>query len=221
MYKVTVGVCCYQQKEWLYRCLRSLASQTFPRQDFEVVIVNDDPDEDLRDVCDSFETDGLLNLRLINNAQNLGLPASLNRILSAALGQYFVRVDADDYVSRHFLYILSLFLDMNREYQAVTCDYRKVDEVGRPVSTHRFLDDPLACGVMFTYESLCNLRFYNKDFKMREGHELLKRFTEKYKICHLPFSLYRYRIHENNRTKDHATIAEYDALLGADSIPRK
>jgi len=213
MYKVTVGICCYQQKEWLYRCLRSLASQTFSNRDFEVLIVNDDPNDNIQDVCDSFEANGLLNIRVINNAKNLGLPASLNRILSASLGQNFVRVDADDYVSRHFLYLLTLFLDMNREYQAVTCDYRKVNEVGTPISTHRFEQEPIACGTMFTYESLCNLQFYNEDFKMREGHELLQRFAARHKIYHLPFPLYRYRVHENNRTNDHEKLATFDARL--------
>ena len=40
-------------------------------------------------------------------------------------------------------------------------------------------------GIMYTYESLANLGFYNEDFKMREGHELDKRFKEKYKIYYL------------------------------------
>ena len=209
MYKVTVGVCCYRQKEWLYRCLRSLTSQTFPHDQFEVIIVADDPEEDIEEVCEVFE-DEPLNYRLVRNSTNLGLPNSLNRILKKAKGQYFVRVDADDYVSAHFLYVLSLFLDMNRDYQAVTCDYRKVNEVGTPISTHRFVDEPVACGVMFTYESLCNLKFYSEGFKMREGHELLKRFSDRYKICHLPYPLYRYRMHENNRTKDAKEVEKFD-----------
>jgi hypothetical protein len=102
---------------------------------------------------------------------------------------------------------------MNRDYQAVTCDYRRVNEVGTPVSTHAFADEPIACGIMFTYEALCNLRFYDAEFKMREGHELLNRFAERYRVCHLPFALYRYRMHEANRTKDPVALEMYDALL--------
>lgn len=213
MYKVTVGVCCYRQKRWLYRCLRSLASQTLKHSDFEVIVVNDDPDENLDDVRETFEEDGLLTLRIVNNKSNQGLPASLNKILKKAKGQYFVRVDADDFVSQHFLYVLSLFLDLNREFQAVTCDYKKVDAVGVSLSKHVFVDEPIACGVMFTYESLCNIDFYNEQFRMREGHELLSRFKAKYQICHLPFPLYRYRIHEENRTHQTQEVARYDGLL--------
>ncbi|MDF1844561.1 MAG: glycosyltransferase family A protein [Rubripirellula sp.] len=214
MFKITIGVCCYQQKQWLYRCLRSLASQTMPHDQFEVLVVNDDPQQDLRDVQAAFEEDDTFNIRLINNQQNLGLPGSLNEILRRARGQYFVRVDADDYVSRHFLFVLSLFLDMNRDFQAVTCDYRKVNEVGTPLGTFRFQDEPIACGVMYTYEALCNLNFYNENYKMREGHELLRRFQERYQVSHLPFPLYRYRIHESNRTHNTEVLEKYDSQLG-------
>ena len=214
MYTTTVGVCCYRQKRRVYRCLRSLASQTVGVDDFEVVLVNDEPGESLVDVCETFSSDSLLNIRLINNARNLGLPASLNRILEVARGRYFVRVDADDYVSRHFLYVLSLFLRMNREYQAVTCDYKKVDEVGNAIVSQKFVEEPIACGVMFNYEALCNLEFYNEEYAMREGHELLKRFQRRYQICHLPFALYRYRMHEENRTNDKELVEEFDARLG-------
>jgi len=213
MYKVTVGICCYKQKQWLYRCLRSLASQTLANADFEVIVVNDDPEEDLSDVCEYTHVDPSFNIRLINNKSNQGLPSSLNTILRRAHGQYFVRVDADDYVSQHYLYVLSLFLDMNRDYQAVTCDYRKVNEVGTPISTHLFVEEPIGCGVMYTYEALCNLKFYNEDFKMREGHDLFQRFAEKYRVCHLPFALYRYRMHENNRTGNAEELKKYDERL--------
>ena len=110
MYKITVGISCYKQKRWLHRCLRSLVNQTIGKDSFEIVLVNDDPEERLEDVCNIFSEH--LNIRLINNEKNLGLPASLNKILQNSLGQYFVRVDSDDYVSRNFLFLSKLFLSL-------------------------------------------------------------------------------------------------------------
>ena len=72
----------------------------------------------------------------------------------------------------------------------------------------------IACGVMYTFESISNLGFYNEDFKMREGHELHKRFLERYKIYNLKMPLYRYRIHENNRTNNKKNTDKYDSKLG-------
>ena len=107
MYEITVAVCVYKQKHWLHRCLRSLTSQTLEKSRYEVVVVNDDPVENLDDIIDIFKEH--INIRVINNKKNLGLPASLNRILKSSISKYFVRVDCDDYVSSHFLYILSTF----------------------------------------------------------------------------------------------------------------
>lgn len=211
MYDITVGISCYKQKKWLHRCLRSLANQTLSKQRFEVVIVNDDPHESLEDICEMMGD--YLNIKLINNKKNLGLPSSLNVILERTLGRYFVRVDSDDYVSKHFLYMLSSFLEINENYQAVSCDYRKVDEIGRRIQTCSAAKEPIACGIMFTYESLCETGFYNESFKMREGHELLSRYNKTFNLYHLPLSLYRYRIHNSNRTGNVKELAEYDKLL--------
>lgn len=209
--KITVAICCYQQKEWLYRCLRSLASQTLSKEKFEVVIVNDEPGTRLEDVCENMSEE--LNIRLLNNEKNLGLPASLNKILKVARGRYFIRVDSDDYVSKYFLETLSRFLDMNRNYQAIACDYSKVNEVGVLVENCSSKKDPIACAVMFTYESLCDINFYDESYKMREGHDLITRFLKKFQLFHLPMPLYRYRIHSNNRTNNIEEVKKYDEML--------
>jgi glycosyltransferase involved in cell wall biosynthesis len=212
MYQVTVGICCYKQKKWLYRCLRSLASQTLNKDLFEVVIINDDPLERLEDVCEPIRD--YLNIKLINNTKNLGLSSSLNKILRQAKGRYFVRVDSDDFVSKHFLYMLSTYLFISRRTQAVACDYKKVNEVGENINVHCSAEkDFIACGIMFTYESLCDLNFYNEKFEMKEGHELIARFREKYQLDFLKVPLYRYRIHLENRTKNKKKLKKYNSLL--------
>ncbi len=213
MYTITVGLSCYKQKRWLYRSLRSLAAQKYiNKDDFEVVVVNDDPTENINDVCDKLSD--VLNLRIINNEENIGLPRSLNKILEIARGRYFVRVDCDDYVSEIFLSYLMTFLKHNRKFQAITCDYMKIDDVGSIIEHHISAEQfPIACGTMFTYESLCEVGFYNEQFKMREGHELLSRYREKYKIFHMPIALYRYRIHDENRTLNTNELNKFDIML--------
>ena len=220
MYDVTVAVCVYQQKNWLHRCLRSLSTQTMDKSKYQVIVVNDDPNERLEDVVDVFKEH--INIKLINNGKNLGLPTSLNKILKASMSRYFVRVDCDDYVSSHFLSTLSNFLYynsgprvMNTEcnYQAVACDYFKVNETAELLSRHSAEEEFLANGIMYTYESLANLGFYDENFKMREGHDLNTRFLDKYKMYHLRMPLYRYRFHDNNRTNDTEETKKYDSKL--------
>jgi glycosyltransferase involved in cell wall biosynthesis len=208
---VTVCICNFKQKKWLYRCLKSLANQTLDKDEFEVIVINDDIDEDVSDVTSKMSD--LLNIRLFNNQRNMGLPASLNVALENTRGRYFIRVDADDYISKHTLYILSTFLDMNRDYQAIACDYVVVDDIGRVIQKKKSIEEPIACGIMFSYESLCDVGFYNEFFKMREGHELLKRFREKHAIFNMPLPFYRYRRHSANRTLDNEQVKKYDNIL--------
>ena len=190
MYEINVKVCVYKQKEWLHR-LRSLNSQTLEKSRYEVVVVNDDPDETLDDVTDIFKEH--MNIRVINNEKNLGLPTSLNKILKTSMSKYFVRVDCDDYVSSHFLYVLSTFLKSNSGPRVMNtdCNYQQCSVItSKSMIQQNYYQDTiqkknLFCGIMYTYESLANLGFYNEDFKMREGHDLNTRFLDKYKMYHL------------------------------------
>ena len=55
---------------------------------------------------------------------------------------------------------------------------------------------------------------YNEKFEYREGHELSKRFRNKYSIGSLPVPLYYVRKHNGNRSNDVENIKKYDAQLG-------
>ena len=84
MYEITVAVCVYKQKEWLHRCLRSLNSQTLEKSRYEVVVVNDDPDETLDDITDIFKEH--MNIRVINNEKNFML--QINRAVEGVAGHF-------------------------------------------------------------------------------------------------------------------------------------
>ena len=152
-------------------------------------------------------------VKIIKNKKNLRLPSSINIGIKNAKGRYIVRVDSDDYVGRNFLYLSKLFLDMNREYQAVATDYYLVNNDERKLEKINCLSKEIACGVMFRKECLFDIGLYNEKFKMREGHELKKRFEKKYKIGHLEFPLYKYRSHKENRTRDKKKLKKFNNLL--------
>lgn len=209
---ISVIVCAYNHDKWLERCVRSLTHQSnIKNKEFEVILVDDGSTDRTGEVLNNFL--GIRNLKVIKNKKNIGLPASINKGILAARGRYIVRVDSDDYVSRNFLFLEKLYLDMNREFQAVATDYVEVDKYERPFRKVNCLEEEIACGVMFRKECLFDIGLYNEDFKMREGHELKKRFEEKFRIGRLEFPLYKYRKHENNRTNDIEIVEIYDRKL--------
>ena len=122
---ITVIVCTYNHEKWIERCIRSIKHQVDVNQkDIEIIVINDASTDNTKSILKNLVN--FENIKVINNKRNEGLPRSINKAIKLSLGRYVVRVDSDDYVSRRFLFLLKLFLDMNREYQAVAVDYLKV-----------------------------------------------------------------------------------------------
>ena len=210
--EISVIVASFNHAKWIERCLRSLAHQVhMHHEEYEIIVINDGSTDETSEILERYKK--IKNIRIITNLENKGLPASINIGMQQAEGRYVVRVDSDDYVSRMFLYLLRAFLNYNKEYQAVACDYLVVNENEEAISKNNSIEYEIACGVMFRKEALFDIGLYNELFKMREGHELRKRFLEKFTIGRLEFPLYKYRQHGANRTLDKATLEKYDHML--------
>ena len=209
---ITVVVCTFNHGAWIERCIRSLLNQKFiKKDDFEIILIDDKSTDSTKKILHNFSD--LENIRIYSNKRNIGLPKSLNKAIMLSKGRYVTRVDSDDYVQRNFLFLSKLFLDMNREYQAVAVDYIKVDNFETVLSKENCLKNEIACGIMYRKECLINIGLYNEKFKMREGHEINQRFKKKFKIGRLELPLYKYRMHEKNRTKNLKRVSYFDKLL--------
>jgi len=210
--EVSVIVCAFNHDKWLERCIRSLIHQyNIEQSEYEIIVVNDASTDNTEQVLANLSN--LSPIRIIKNEKNLGLPSSSNNALRVSLGRYVVRVDSDDYVARQFLSLLRLYLNLNREYQAVAVDYVCVDEYERTLEKVNCIEHQIACGVMFRKECLFDIGLYNEQFAMREGHELRARFEEKFAVGRLELPLYKYRQHMKNRTRNQDELARYDAKL--------
>jgi len=212
MKSISVIICAYNHDKWIERCLRSVLNQEIiSKEDFEIIFVDDCSEDSTETILKKFEKEE--NLILLKNDKNIGLPASINKAMQDSSGRYIVRVDSDDYVQRTFLYHMKFFLDFNRHYQAVCVDYLKVNQNEEVIERKDALEDQIACGVMFRRECLFDIGLYNEKFTMREGHELRKRFEEKFEIGHIELPLYKYRDHPDNRTKDEENLNKFDKKL--------
>ena len=178
--------------------------------DYEVIIIDDFSKDNSLRVIKNFEHE---NIKIFRNNKNFGLPKSINKAIRIAKGRYIVRVDSDDYVSRNFLYMCRVFLNLNREYQAVAVDYYKVKDSEELIKKVNCFKEQIACGVMFRKECLFEIGLYNDKFQMREGHDLRKRFEKRFQVGHLNIPLYKYRFHEKNRTKNKKKLVRYNKLL--------
>ena len=206
---VSVIVAAHDEERFIGRCLRSLLSQRFPREKYEIVVVDDGSTDNTQAVLDTFGKE----IRVIRNEQNLGLPASINKAIVSCRSKFVVRVDADDYVNAGFLDILHLFLAENPQFDAASCDYLLVDDREEVLARCDAMKEPIACGIMFRTEQLIDIGMYDESFLCHEDRDLRLRFLDRYTIHHVPLPLYRYRRHEDNITNDRAAMDHHEKRL--------
>ncbi len=214
---VSLVVAVRNQEKYIGRCIRSILNQTYPRQDYEVIIVNDASTDRTRYALELFENE----IRLINNAERKGLPGSLNVGIRSARGQFVVRIDGDDYVHTEYLNVLSMHLALNKWMDAVACDYHVVDDNEAVLERMNCAEKPIGCGIMFRIDQLVELGLYDEQFLLHEDTDLRIRFLEKYHIHRVALPLYRYRRHEENMTNDHGAVNGYLKELEAKHGPDK
>ena len=206
---VSVIVPVYNSDLYIGRCIRSLLNQSINTENYEIILINDGSSDNTKKAIEPYVGD----LIIIENKKNLGLPASLNKGIKKARGQFIVRVDSDDYVHVEFLKILSLHLQLNHSIDAIASDYLLVNNDQDVLGQNNCLKNIIGCGIMFRLKHLIDIGLYDESFLLREEEELKIRFKSKYKISRLQLPLYRYRKHENNITNNKEKMKKFKKRL--------
>ena len=195
---VSIIVPAFNQEKFIGRCLRSLLAQDFKKDEFEIIVINDGSIDKTSYALNIFKDD----ISIINNKKNKGLPYCLNLAIKKSKSKYIIRVDADDYVNENFIKFLVLHLELNNNLDAVACDYYMVDNEENVIEQKNCMKDPIACGILFRTDQIIDIGLYDEEFLLHEEKDLRIRFLKKYNIDRAKLPLYRYRLHENNNTKN-------------------
>ena len=209
--KASIIITNYNYSKYLARCLRSCFNQSLNRDLYEIILVDDCSTDNSIEIAETFKDE--INFYLIKNNKNLGVAGSANKGILKSKAEYVVRVDADDYVSNDFLRFLVFYLEDNKSAFCVSCDYHYVDENENKYKRIKYDEIPVSCGVMYRKNKLIELGMYNEEFKHREEEELRARLGSLYKIQNLGISLYRYRKHNSNKTKQLESMMEFKKKL--------
>ncbi len=204
--KISVIIPVYNSEKYIGRCLRSLFKQNINKKNFEIIVINDFSKDNSIAEIKKYKSS---NLKIIHNKKNLGLPASLNVGIKQATGSLIVRVDSDDWVHDEFLNLMSTFLSLNKKIDAVACDYTLTDHKENPIIEKNCMKFPIGCGIMFRIQHLLEMGLYDEKFLYAEEEALRKKFLNAYNITRIPLSLYRYRQHKKNRSKNVKMVRRY------------
>lgn len=95
MPRISICIPCYHGERYLTQALESVCDQTF--SDWEVVLVEDGSKDRAEEIFNAFAQKSSQNFRYFRNEQNEGLPATRNRAIASAEGEYIALLDCDDY----------------------------------------------------------------------------------------------------------------------------
>ena len=197
----------YNYDSYIQRSVRSCLNQRYIGDEVEVIVVDDASSDDTPKMMEPFRQEP--RVHYIRHEENLGVAAAANTGFRKASGQYVTRVDADDFISEMFAFFLTTYMDLNHDLFVVACDYIVVDESENKTCRKRPDEDPIACGILYRKDLLVQQGLYDERFRHCEEEELRARLGERYRVERLGLPLYRYRMHDNNKTKQ----AEYNSML--------
>jgi len=107
MLAVSVIVPCYNEEATMDLLLKAIEQQTFPHDQFEVIIADGLSTDQTRQVIHEFQTANIdLKISLVDNPKRI-IPSGLNCAIQAATGKYIIRLDAHskpypDYIEKCF-----------------------------------------------------------------------------------------------------------------------
>jgi glycosyltransferase involved in cell wall biosynthesis len=206
---VSVIITNYNYASYLERAIRSALDQSLDKSAYEIIVVDDASTDESGLILENYKE----MIRLIAFKENKGLSAARNEGIRKARGQFVVFLDADDYMQHDMLYIQKTFLSENNLLDAVSADYYLVDERGTHIKHADAEKTPIACGIMFRKDLLFNVGLYDESFRAREEEDFRIRFLKHYNIYNIILPLYRYRMHDNNLTKNNGVMKKFAKKL--------
>lgn len=99
---VSVIVPVYNVEEYLVRCLDSLINQTTDAP-YEIICVNDCSPDNSTAILEDYALCFPNLIRVLANAQNVGLGATRDHGIEEARGEYLMFIDSDDYVREDYI----------------------------------------------------------------------------------------------------------------------
>ncbi|MCQ4318931.1 glycosyltransferase family 2 protein [Stutzerimonas stutzeri] len=207
--RVTVFIPVHNRQRYIITAVDSILAQTF--SDFELLVIDDGSTDATLDALARY---GDPRLRVESNPRNLGIPATRNRGLELARGEYIALLDSDDISRPNRLARQVEILDRHPQLAQIgsACDFMDAD--GRPIDRVRrqpLRADDVAASLAF-FCALTNRTImartailrehrYREDFPRCQDYELHQRLSRTQRMANLGEILVCGREHDGRFTK--------------------
>ena len=200
--KVSIVLPVYNGEENVGKSILSVLNQTY--NNLELIIVNDCSTDKTINVIEKYaEQDS--RIKIINNAVNLKLPATLNVGFKSATGDYYTWTSDDNLYKENAIEKMVAVLDKSPEYDMVYANYTNINANNKVINEVQ-LDEPSALttgnviGACFLYTSRIaeQVGEYDVNLFLAEDYDYWIRIFRKGKIMHINDNLYYYRCHDRS-----------------------
>jgi len=207
----------YNAEQFMRHALDSIVNQSYIN--LEILCFNDGSSDLTQSILEEYAKNDK-RIVIINNGKNLGLIDTLNKASELVRGEFFARMDADDYSVPNRISKLVDHLNSNPEIQLVSSGYNYFKKEGKSIQyvpPVALRSDALKILSLFatpvTHAALCgrssllkgDLYKYDSNFAHAEDFELFSRLAwNGIKISNINEPLYWVRLHNDSVSKKYA-----------------
>jgi len=207
MPKVTVLMPVYNAGRFLREAIDSILAQTFT--DFEFLIIDDGSTDGSQSIIRSYDDS---RIKFVQNENNLGVAATLNRGLDLAWGEHIARMDADDISLPRRLEKQIRFMEDKPEVGVSGTWIRLFGDQPRVVDrcpvgasvvkAYLLFDNPMSHpSVIMRHEVMKKFNLhYDPAFSRTEDYDLWSRASQYFSMDNLPEPLVKFRFHNQSIT---------------------
>ncbi|MFP4207347.1 MAG: glycosyltransferase family 2 protein [Wenzhouxiangella sp.] len=208
--KVTVFIPVFNREDYVCTAINSILAQQYT--DFEVLVIDDGSSDRTVERVAAYRD---RRVRLERNSANLGIPATRNRGLELARGEYIALLDSDDYAYPDRLGRQVEFLDRHPDIVQVGSGCTLMDAQGRRlarVRRHPLRPEAVDAHLLF-HCSLINRTImartpvlrefgYDENFRRCQDYHLHLRLARHHRMANMPHLLVCGREHPGRITKN-------------------
>ncbi len=210
---VAVYILNHNYSKYLEQSILSVLNQTY--KNFKLLIIDDGSTDNSKDILKNYLNDK--RIRVIFQ-KKIGMIKSIIKAIKNTKSDFFVRLDADDWLHKDFLKETIKTINSHKDIALVFPDYFETDENSKiinRISRNKFnanatlLDFPAhgAC-TLFRRKLYNKTSGYSSNINAQDGYDIWLKIIKKFRVKNLNKPLFYYRQHQNNLTKNLNKILE-------------
>lgn len=213
---ISIVIPSFNGSNFLAKAIDSVLRQDY--KNIELILINDCSTDNSLQIMQEYQAKNLGKIKLINNQQNLGLPATLNKAFSLANGEVFGWISDDNIFDDSAIskMLSKMFADYPDSYDVIYSDYQLINSLGDVTKNIKVgeIDKIIfkyAIGPCFIFKKECfnATGGFNEDYKMCEDYYfILQLYNMNFKFSKIDNFLFKFRIHNNQMSSNNKALTD-------------